>query len=196
MSITVFHSLTATTPDNTQYEIRPSNWNSNHVVSLSLGGSDLSAAFSNSPTVSFGTSGGLMTASVFTNYAATNITTNAIALSNSSLFQQTSATSAITSAAFASANSSLLIATSNSSLFQQTSATSAITSNAFAVSQSSLLIATSNSSLFQQTSNSSLFQQTSATSAITSAAFPVPRRQSLRVRVPRLLVPTSALLLA
>ena len=163
MSITVFHSLTATTPDNTQYEIRPSHWNSNHIVSLSLGGSDLSGAFSNSPTVTFGTSGGLMTASVFTNYAATNITTNAIALSNSSLFQQTSATSAITSAAFASANSSLLIAVSNSSLFQQTSATSAITSNAFATSNSSLLIATS---------NSSLFQQTSATSAITSAAFP------------------------
>ena len=194
MSITVFHSLTATTPDNTQYEIRPSHWNSNHIVSLSLGGSDLSGAFSNSPTVTFGTSGGLMTASVFTNYAATNITTNAIALSNSSLFQQTSATSAITSAAFASANSSLLIAVSNSSLFQQTSATSAITSAAFASANSSLLIAVSNSSLFQQTSatsaitsnafatsnsslliatsNSSLFQQTSATSAITSAAFP------------------------
>ena len=163
MSITVFHSLTATTPDNTQYEIRPSHWNSNHVVSLSLGGSDISNAFTNSPTVTFGSSGAYVTASVNTNYAATNITTNAIALSNSSLFQQTSATSAITSAAFANSNSSLLIAASNSSLFQQTSATSAITSNAFATSNSSLLVATS---------NSSLFQQTSATSAITSAAFP------------------------
>ena len=135
MGITVFHSLTATTPDNTQYEIRPSHWNSNHLVSLSLAGSDLSNAFSNSPTVTFGTSGGLMTASVNTNYAATNITTNNIATSQSSLFQQTSATSAITSAAFASSNSSLLVATSNSSLFQQTSATSAITSAAFPSAQ-------------------------------------------------------------
>ena len=195
MPITINHVLTATTPDNTSYEIRPSNWNSQHAVVLSLSGTDISNAFTNNAYVTFGTNtAGYMTGSVQTNYAATNITTNAIALSNSSLFQQTSATSAITSAAFPSSNSTLLIATSQSSLFQQTSATSAITSAAFPSSNSTLLIATSQSSLFQQTSatsaitsaafpsanstlliatsNSSLFQQTSATSAITSAAFP------------------------
>jgi hypothetical protein len=69
--------------------------------------------------------------------------------SDSSLFQHTSATSAITASA---------VNTSNSSLFQHTSATSAITSNAL------------------NTSQSSLFQHTSATSAITASAMNTSER--------------------
>ena len=66
MPITVFHSLTATTPDNTSYEIRPqAHWNAPHIVSLSLSGSDVIGAFSNSNGVSFGTApSGAVTASV------------------------------------------------------------------------------------------------------------------------------------
>lgn len=116
--------------------------------------------------------------------------------------QYTSATSAITSAAFPAANSSNLIATANSSLFQHTSATSAITSNALNTSQSSLFQSTGAylttamqsgmTSAFQytsatsaitsnalNTSQSSLFQHTSATSAITSAAFPTANSSNL-----------------
>ena len=66
MSVTVFHNLTATTPDDPSAEIRPSHWNSSHAVSLSLYGTDIIGAFSNDPAVnvSFGTNlGGYVTAS-------------------------------------------------------------------------------------------------------------------------------------
>lgn len=62
---TVQHVLSATTPDNTSYEIRPSHWNSGHVVSLALVGSEVVGAFTNSNGVSFGTvPGGQISASV------------------------------------------------------------------------------------------------------------------------------------
>lgn len=143
--------------------------------------------------VSFSTGAGGVRASVQTNYAASDITTNAIPLASSAAFQATSATSAITSAAMPVANSSIYQHTTGNSLFQYRSNTSAITSNAIHSSQSSLFtggggtgyVATSQSSLFQHTSatsaitanafataNSSLLQAVSATSNITSNAFP------------------------
>lgn len=77
MPVTVNHVLTATTPDNTSYEIRPSHWNSAHSVAISLatdevikwasaaGGSISSGTlvFSNSNGVSFGMNAGTVTAS-------------------------------------------------------------------------------------------------------------------------------------
>lgn len=55
----VYHNLTATTPDDPAYEIRPSHWNSEHAVSLTHA-SEISAAFSNDPSynVSFTTIAG------------------------------------------------------------------------------------------------------------------------------------------
>lgn len=41
MPVTIQHVLSATTPDNTTAEIRPSHWNSAHAVSLSLVGSEV-----------------------------------------------------------------------------------------------------------------------------------------------------------
>jgi hypothetical protein len=55
MPLSVQHVKTATGSDNTQYEIRPSNWNSVHAITLNLSGTDISGAFSNSNNVSFGT---------------------------------------------------------------------------------------------------------------------------------------------
>lgn len=55
MPATVNHVLTATTPDQTQYEIRPSHWNSTHAVTLSAQGSEIVGAFSNANGLSFGT---------------------------------------------------------------------------------------------------------------------------------------------
>lgn len=57
MPVTVFHQLSATTPDNTSYEIRPSHWNSSHAVSLAIAGLEVIGAFSNGGNVSFGTNG-------------------------------------------------------------------------------------------------------------------------------------------
>lgn len=49
MPATIQHVLTATTPDDPSYEIRPSHWNSAHALSLSLVGSEVIGAFSNDP---------------------------------------------------------------------------------------------------------------------------------------------------
>lgn len=68
-------------------------------------------------------------------------------------FQYTSATSIITSAAFAAANSTKLLNTSQSSLFQQTSATSAITSNAMNTSERAALMYTSAGMFSSERSN-------------------------------------------
>jgi hypothetical protein len=82
--------------------------------------------------------------------------------SQSSLFQHTSATSAITASAMNTSERASILSTSQSSLFQHTSATSAITANAL------------------NTSQSSLFQHTSATSAITASAMNTSERASLQ----------------
>lgn len=63
MPATVQHVLSATTPDDPAWEIRPSHWNSNHAVSLNIAASEISALFANDGNVSFGTNGaGLITA--------------------------------------------------------------------------------------------------------------------------------------
>lgn len=61
MPITVNHVLTATTPDDPSYEIRPSHWNSAHVAVMSAtAGTEIYGAFSNDPAynVTFTTNGG------------------------------------------------------------------------------------------------------------------------------------------
>jgi hypothetical protein len=64
MPVTVNHVLTATTPDDPNYEIRPSHWNSNHVAVISAAGSEISGAFSNAGNVTFGLeTNGFITAS-------------------------------------------------------------------------------------------------------------------------------------
>jgi|AGTN01.3.fsa_nt_gi hypothetical protein len=63
MPVTVNHALTATTPDNTSYEIRPSHWNSAHAFTLNATGSEISGAFSNANGFSFGLSAGAITGS-------------------------------------------------------------------------------------------------------------------------------------
>lgn len=64
MPVTAYHILTATTPDDPSYEIRPSHWNSQHVVTLNAVGSEISNAFGNGGGVTFGLSAdGKITAS-------------------------------------------------------------------------------------------------------------------------------------
>jgi len=61
MPVTVSHVLSATTPDDPKYEIRPSHWNSVHAASFSAtAGTEIYGAFSNDPAynVSFSTNGG------------------------------------------------------------------------------------------------------------------------------------------
>lgn len=61
MPVTVQHVLTATTPDDPAYEIRPSHWNSAHLAALSAtAGTEIYGAFSNDPAynVSFTTNAG------------------------------------------------------------------------------------------------------------------------------------------
>ena len=41
MPITINHNLSATTPDNTSYEIRPSHWNESHVATIELNGNEV-----------------------------------------------------------------------------------------------------------------------------------------------------------
>ena len=63
MPVTIAHALTATTPDNPAYEVKPSNWNQSHQVTMSAVGSEIIGAFANSPSVTFGLSNGSVTAS-------------------------------------------------------------------------------------------------------------------------------------
>ena len=55
MPVSIYHSLTATTPDNTSYEIRPQeHWNAAHAVTLNVSGSEVIGAFNNAGGVTFG----------------------------------------------------------------------------------------------------------------------------------------------
>lgn len=65
ISATVSHILTATTPDDPAYEIRPSHWNSAHAItgSLAVVASEISAIFSNANGFSFGVDGTNITGS-------------------------------------------------------------------------------------------------------------------------------------
>lgn len=64
MPITVGHSKSVTVADGTNTGIvRPSDWNSNHAVTLNISGTDIFGAFSNAGNVTFGTDlGGYITA--------------------------------------------------------------------------------------------------------------------------------------
>lgn len=130
--------------------------------------------FSNANGVSFVAYGDSIAGSVRTDYASSDVTTNALALSRSSLLQPVSNTSAITSAAMPLAGSTAFLQASNSSLFQltsgmaayqRTSATSAITSNALHSTATSGI-----TSAAMPLANSSALQFLSNTSGITSAA--------------------------
>lgn len=59
----VYHQLTATTPDDPAYEIRPSHFNQSHLVTISATGSEIVGAFSNANGLSFGLSAGAVTGS-------------------------------------------------------------------------------------------------------------------------------------
>jgi len=63
MPITVSHALSATTPDDPAYEIRPSHWNSGHALTLALVGSEIIGALTNANGLSFGLSAGSVTGS-------------------------------------------------------------------------------------------------------------------------------------
>lgn len=64
MPVTVSHNLSATTPDDPGYEIRPSHWNDTHAVTINAAGSEISGAFGNGGGVTFGLSAdGKITAS-------------------------------------------------------------------------------------------------------------------------------------
>ncbi len=55
MPATISHQLSATTPDDPNYEIQVKHWNSVHAVTLSAVGSEIIGAFSNLNGLSFGT---------------------------------------------------------------------------------------------------------------------------------------------
>lgn len=64
MPITGLHALTMTTPDDPAYENQPQHWNSGHVFTAALVGSEISGAFSNANGLSFGLeAGGALTGS-------------------------------------------------------------------------------------------------------------------------------------
>lgn len=113
MPLTVGHNLSATTPDDPNYEIRPSHWNDTHAVTLDISATEISGLFSNAnglsfglsnnsitgsytvPTqtafvlsnangVSFGTNGSTVTATVATNYQSQGAYLTTAALSNHS----------------------------------------------------------------------------------------------------------------
>lgn len=79
MPATVGHNLSATTPDDPSFEIRPSHWNSAHDVTLNISASEISGLFSNANGVSFGLSNSSITASVQTNYAGVGETVGTVA---------------------------------------------------------------------------------------------------------------------
>jgi len=74
------HSKTMTTPENPSYEVGPTEWNASHLVSLV--GSEISGAFANSPTVTFGLNGGFLTASAAGGGGAGNLGVSAGTTSN------------------------------------------------------------------------------------------------------------------
>lgn len=88
MPVTVSHQLSATTPDNPTYEIKPSNWNDTHAVTFNAVGSEISGAFGNGGGVTFGLSAdGKITASAPAG-GLTNINVSAGTTSNNlSAFQ-------------------------------------------------------------------------------------------------------------
>ena len=141
---------------------------SNQPMAYSAGGVSGTAGtlkFNDGNGVSFGTQPGGVVASVRTDYAASNITSNMLPLGSSTRFQQLSATSAITTNA---------INTTDATAFQQLSATSVITSGAMPKASSAALQFRSDTSNITSNAiplaSSAMLQFLSATSGITSAA--------------------------
>lgn len=94
MPITGYHQLTATTPDNTAYEIRPSHFNQSHLLTLNAVGTEISAAFSNLNGFSFGTNAGGAVTGSYTVPSVTQFLTTARA-SNDAVGLNTAATNVI-----------------------------------------------------------------------------------------------------
>ena len=84
MPATVGHALSATTPDDPAYEIKPSNWNETHAVTLDIAASEISGLFSNAGGVTWGLDGTNITATVETNYQSQGNYLTTAALSNHS----------------------------------------------------------------------------------------------------------------
>jgi hypothetical protein len=63
MPATVSHALSATTPDDPNYEIQIKHWNSAHAITLNISATEISPLFSNSNGIEFGTTDGKITAS-------------------------------------------------------------------------------------------------------------------------------------
>ena len=82
MPITAYHAYTSPVPDSTATSIvRPSDWNSSHLITYAADGTEIIGAFSNANGVSFGLSGTHITASVVPASgvaisAGTNVRTN------------------------------------------------------------------------------------------------------------------------
>lgn len=87
MPATVSHALSMTTPNDPAWECQPQHWNSNHNITLAAVGSEISGAFANSPTVSFGLSAGSITASA--NVTAAPSPVNVTGANGSSVNAQT-----------------------------------------------------------------------------------------------------------
>src|SRR5215510_13136659 len=91
MGATVTHALSVTNADNPAYAIKPSNWNSSHLITINAAGSEISGAFGNGGGVSFGLSAdGKVTAAAPAAGASINISagttsanTNAVTFADS-----------------------------------------------------------------------------------------------------------------
>lgn len=87
MPATISHALSATTPDDPAYEIRPSHWNSSHLMTLALLATEISGLFSNANGISFGLSDTAITASqagiISASAGTTRATSGELVFSNS-----------------------------------------------------------------------------------------------------------------
>jgi hypothetical protein len=97
MPATVSHHLSATTPDDANYEIRPTHWNSGHDITLAISATEISGLFSNANGISFGLSNSSITAS-YTVPATGAFLTTAMASNRGTDFVQATAAFAGTNA--------------------------------------------------------------------------------------------------
>lgn len=167
MPASVYHVLSATTPDDPAYEIRPSHWNSAHSVSLALSGSDISAAFNNAGGVTFGLeTNGSITASAPTGAGITNINVSA----GTTSYNLSKLTFADSNGVVFGINNSTVTASHNGLTTQSAQAFSADASSTF----QTLTFQNSNGVSFSNNAGALRvthdLQYTSATSAITSNA--------------------------
>lgn len=112
MPLTVFHNKTATSPDQAGVEVNSSQWNDSHAFTLSATGSELIGAFSNANGMSFGTSGGAITAS-YTVPATGAFLTTAMASNRGTDFVQATAAFAGTNASGTIASNAISVSVGN-----------------------------------------------------------------------------------